>query len=297
VHTIADWLKTGASSDRIDREYIASLGNETASQREMNMLADRLGERPDKQPSSRPNTYIDPRFHLSVDLITRLNLWWSEATRIVLVEEASRLKISTATLDETCDMVVKSCNSSLILMAKQFDAEIESLYERLSYLALHDSLTGLVNRATLVDWLNRAIVRLNRQPGGLAVAFMDLDNFKDLNDAYGHACGDEVLVEMASRLAAQMRTEDVVSRFGGDEFVAIFGDLSDPLEEARGIAERLRSIASEPVKVNGEDLKVTVSIGIAVVEGPGSNADEVLARADSAMYSGKKTGRNNIVTI
>ena len=78
-------------------------------------------------------------------LITRLNLWWSEATRVVLAEEAARLKISAETLDEAQEMVVRSCNSSLVRMAKQFDAEFKTLYDRLSNLALHDSLTGLVN--------------------------------------------------------------------------------------------------------------------------------------------------------
>ena len=269
VHSIANWLKSGASADRLDREQIASLGSAAVKQREKPVLSARVSEQPDVESGSRPNPHRGAGFQLSVALITRLNLWWSEATRTVLAEEAARLKISTATLDEACDMVVKSCHSSLVRMAKQFDAEFESLYERLSNLALHDSLTGLVNRATLVDWLDRAIARLARHPGGLVVAFMDLDNFKDVNDAYGHACGDEVLVELASRLAAQMRPEDVVARFGGDEFVAIFGDLSDPLDAAQKMAERLHSIVTEPVRVNGEDFHMTISIGLAVVQGPG----------------------------
>lgn len=297
VHSIANWLKSGVSADRLDREQIASLGGAAVKQRELHMLSARVSEQPDFEPGSRPNPHVDPHFQLSVALITRLNLWWSEATRTVLAEEAARLKISRDTLDEACDMVMKSCRSSLVRMAKQFDAEFKSLYERMSYLALHDSLTGLVNRATLVDWLDRAIARLARHPGGLVVAFMDVDNFKDVNDAYGHACGDEVLVELASRLAAQMRPEDVVARFGGDEFVAIFGDLSDPLDAAQGMAERLHSLVTEPVRVNGEDLHMTLSIGIAVVQGPGCYTDEVLAQADTAMYSVKKTGGNKIVTV
>ncbi|MHB8189055.1 MAG: diguanylate cyclase domain-containing protein [Ferrimicrobium sp.] len=289
VHSIATWLKTGVSADRFDREQIASLGRAAVKQREIQMLSARVSEQSDVQ--------IDPSFQLSVALITRLNLWWSEATRTVLAEEAVRFEISAATLDEACDMVVRSCHSSLVRMAKEFDLEFKALYERLSYLALYDSLTGLINRATLIDWLDRAIARLARHPGGLVVAFLDLNNFKALNDAYGHACGDEVLVELASRLAAQMRPEDVVARFGGDEFVAIFGDVSDPLEAAQRMAERLQSIVTEPVRVNGEDLHVTVSIGVAVVEGPGCHTDEILAQADAAMYSVKRTGCNKIVTV
>ncbi len=297
VHSIANWLTSGASADHLDRERIASLGRAAVQQRQMQMVSTRVSGQPDVGPGSRPNPHRDANFQLSVALITRLNLWWSEATRTVLAEEATKLRISTATLDEACDMVVKSCHSSLVRMAKQFDAEFESLYERLSDLALHDSLTGLVNRATLVDMLDRAIARLARRPGGLVVAFMDLDNFKDVNDAYGHACGDGVLIELASRLASQMRPEDVVARFGGDEFVAVFADLSDPLDAAPGMAERLHSIVTDPVKVNGEDFHMTISIGIAVVEGPGCNTDDVLAQADAAMYSVKQKGSNKIVIV
>ena len=297
VQVIVNWLRSGVSANPLERERIASLGNAAAKQREVSRSSARVSELPDAELGPVPYPQGIALNHLSVAFLTRVNLWWSEATRTVLAEEAARLKISKATLDEACDMVVKSCHSSLVRMGKQYDAEFQSLYERLSHLALHDPLTGLVNRTMLVDWLDRAIARLARHPGGLAVAFMDLDNFKDVNDAYGHACGDKVLIELASRLAAQMRPEDVVARFGGDEFVAIFGDLSDPLDAAQMMAERLHSIVTEPVRVNGEDFHMTISIGIAVVRGPGCYSDEVLAQADAAMYSVKKTGRNNIVTM
>jgi diguanylate cyclase (GGDEF)-like protein len=295
VHSIVNWLRSGVSADPLDRERIASLGRVAVKQRETPMWSARVSELLDAELG--PSLQVDPRFHLSVALITRLNLWGSEATRTVLAEEAARLEISKATLDEACDMVMKSCRSSLVSMGKRYDAEFQSLYERLSHLALHDPLTGLVNRTMLVDWLDRALARLARNPGGLAVAFMDLNNFKAVNDAYGHACGDKVLIELASRLAAQMRPEDVVARFGGDEFVAIFVDLSDPLDAAQMMAERLHSIVTEPVRVNGEDFHMTISIGIAVVQGSGSHSDEVLALADAAMYSVKKTGRTKIVTV
>jgi len=297
VHSIANWLKSGVSANFVDREQIASLGKAAAKRRNVPMSSVRIREQPDAEPGPGPALQGDSPLQLSVALITRLNLWWSEATRTVLAEEGARLKISVATLDEACEMVVKSCHSSLVRMAKQFDAEFKSLYERLSNLALHDSLTGLANRATLVEWLDRAIARLARHPGGLVVAYLDVDNFKEVNDAYGHACGDEVLVELASRLVAQMRPEDVVARIGGDEFVAVFGDLSDPLDAAQRMAERLHHMVAEPVRVNGNDLHMTISVGIAVVQGPECHSDEVLAQADAAMYSVKKTGLNKIVTV
>ncbi|MHB2027916.1 MAG: diguanylate cyclase domain-containing protein [Acidimicrobiales bacterium] len=297
VHSIANWLKSGATANFSDRESIASVGRTAVDQREMHVLSARDGASNDGEPDPRLNSRVKSEFQLSVALLTRLNLWWSEATRTVLAEEAARLMISRATLDEACDMVMKSCRSSLVRMAKRYDEEIQSLHERLAHMALHDSLTGLVNRVMLTDWLDRAIARLARHPGGLVVAFMDLDNFKEVNDAYGHKCGDDVLVELASRLAAQMRPEDVVARFGGDEFVAVFADLSDPLDAAETIAERLRSIVAEPVRVNGEQVHMTISIGIAVVEGPDCLPDEALAQADAAMYSVKKTGRNKVVIV
>jgi diguanylate cyclase (GGDEF)-like protein len=297
VHSIANWLKSGVSANHLDRERIASLGKAAARRRRAPVMPARTNEELDADLGAGLLSQTESPLQLSVALITRLNLWWSEATRAVLAEEASRLKISAATLDESCEMVVKSCHSSLVRMAKQFDAEFKSLYERLSNLALHDSLTGLVNRATLIEWLDRVIARLARQPGGIVVAFMDLDNFKEVNDVYGHACGDDVLVELASRLLAQMRPSDMVARIGGDEFVAVFGDLSEPLDAAQKLAERLHSIVTEPVIVNGIDLHMTISIGIAVVLGPECHSDEVLAQADAAMYSVKRTGLNKIITV
>jgi len=297
VHSVVNWLKSGSSSNLADRQQIASLGKAAARRRKEPQLPARARDLPHAGRNRGPGNPGESRLQMSVALFTRLNLWWSDATCTVLAEEAARLEVSTTTLQEACDMVVRSCHSGLVNMAKQFDAEFKSLYERLANLALHDSLTGLVNRTALVDWLDRAIARLARRSGGLVVAFMDLDNFKDVNDAYGHACGDEVLVELASRLVAQMRPEDVVARFGGDEFVAIFSDLADPLDSAPKMAARLHSIVTEPVQVNGEDVFMTMSVGIAVVQGSDCHSDEVLAQADAAMYSVKKTGENKIVVV
>ncbi len=297
VQSVVNWLKSGSASNLDDREQIASAGKAAARRRKEPQLPTRARDRPKPELDFAAAEPGESRLQMSVALFTRLNLWWSDATCTVLAEEAARLGISKATLDAACAKVVRSCHSGLVRMAKQFDAEFKTLYERLSNLALHDSLTGLVNRTALVDWLDRAIARLARHSGGLVVAFMDLDNFKDVNDVYGHACGDEVLVELASRLVAQMRPEDVVARFGGDEFIAIFGDLADPLNSAPSMAERLHSVVTEPVQVNGENVFMTMSVGIAVVQGPDCHSDEVLAQADAAMYSVKKTGDSKIVIV
>jgi len=297
VRSIANWLKSGTTANYVERERIASLGKAAARRRKEPVLPPSADDGSDRPSTFGPSQLRDERLQLSVALITRLNLWWSDATCTVLAEEAARLEVSSTTLDDARDMVVRSCHSSLVRMAKQFDAEFQQIYDRLSNLALRDSLTGLVNRTTLVDWLDRALARLARHPGGLVVAFMDLDNFKEVNDQYGHAVGDEVLIELASRLASKMRPEDVVARFGGDEFVAIFGDLPNPLDAAPAMAERLRSVVANPVRVNGDDIYMTISIGVAVVDGPECHSDDVLAQADAAMYSVKKTGNNKIVMV
>ena len=118
-------------------------------------------------------------------------------------------------------------------MAKQYDLELQGLHARLLELATHDQLTGLANRAVFLARLDTAITRIGRHPGGLAVVFIDLDDFKAVNDAFGHSSGDELLTALAGRFGDEMRPEDTIARFGGDEFVALFEDLDDPVAEAR----------------------------------------------------------------
>ncbi|MBF6557915.1 MAG: bifunctional diguanylate cyclase/phosphodiesterase [Acidimicrobiales bacterium] len=182
-------------------------------------------------------------------------------------------------------------------MAKRYDAELQELHERLSHLALHDPLTGLANRSLLLAQLDKAIDRLARHPGGLALAFIDLDNFKSVNDVMGHAGGDELLMAMAARFASQVRPGDTMARFGGDEFVALFEDLTDPVKEAGALAERLHRAAGEPIEIAGEQVYMTASVGVAVVAGPDCRSGEVLARADTTMYAVKRAGRNRVAVV
>jgi len=234
---------------------------------------------------------------LSVTLLTKLNLWWSEQTQAVLTEEAQQLSISKDTLEEAKAIVVRSCNASLVRMAKQYDAELASLHQTLSQLALHDPLTGIANRKVFLDRLDRALVRLARHAGGLAVIFMDVDYFKDVNDAHGHAVGDAVLIEMARRMTDICRPEDLLARLSGDEFVVLVEDLARPLADVEALAERLRFAQMAPIVVDGMAIEVTVSIGIAVVDNPVCKPAEVMAVADSALYSVKRSGRNGTATV
>jgi len=295
VTAIADWLELGVAASDPARERIASLGNAAAIDQE-SAIAELSSNRPGATPVVEDDG-DSPTGVLSVALVTKLNLWWKDATSLVLAEEAGRLGLSDGTLLEATQMVDRSCNSSMVRMAKQYDLELQDLHARLLHLASHDQLTGLANRAVFLARLETAITRLARHPGGLAVVFIDLDDFKAVNDAFGHASGDELLVALGERFAYLMRPEDTVARFGGDEFVALFEDLTDPANEATAVAERLHEAVAEPIVIGGEPLYVTASIGVAVVTGVDCRSEEVLAQADMTMYGVKRTGRNRVAVV
>ncbi len=298
VTAIVDWLQTGASASDPARSRIASVGSAAAIDQE-SAIVGRSGDR--SQTAGAYDTADDgdaePASVLSVALVMKLNLWWKDATCLILMEEATRLGISEATLVMATDMVSASCNSSMVRMAKQYDAELQDLHARLLHLANHDQLTGLANRAVFLARLETAISRIARHPGGLAVVFIDLDNFKAVNDAYGHGLGDELLTVIAERCTDQMRPEDTLARFGGDEFVALFQDLTDPSVEAHALAERIHRAIAEPIELGGGSVYMTASIGVAVVTGQDCRSDEVLAHADMTMYGVKRAGRNRVAVV
>jgi len=159
-------------------------------------------------------------------------------------------------------------------------------------LAVPDSLTSLPGRDEAMARLRAA--ELAGDEAVIAVLYIDVDQFKRVNDRVGHGGGDAVLLAVADRLRAAVRPGDVVSRFGGDEFVVVAGGVTDA-PAAAVIAERIRSGVSEPVRVDGRRLSVTVSVGVAV--GPGSSARSLLEQADSALYRAKEAGRNRVETF
>ena len=160
----------------------------------------------------------------------------------------------------------------------------------LTYLALHDNLTKLPNRMLLEDRLEHAIGRTGRGGHRFAVLFIDLDGFKAVNDVYGHPVGDSVLLQVAERLAGNIRSGDTLARLGGDEFV-VLADIDDAADAAT-LAEKLLLQASRPVDVEHGEIHITASIGIAISGADGGSARELLANADAAMYSAKEQGRN-----
>ncbi len=158
-------------------------------------------------------------------------------------------------------------------------------HERLRHLAGHDALTGVANRVEFRDRLAHALAIGEED---LAVAFCDLDDFKPINDNYGHRVGDGVLVEVAARLRACLRTGDELARLGGDEFTVLMRNVPDEAA-ARHVAERLLAAARDPFTVGTDEATIGISVGIALSE-PGITADVLLERADQALYAVKRAG-------
>jgi diguanylate cyclase (GGDEF)-like protein/PAS domain S-box-containing protein len=159
--------------------------------------------------------------------------------------------------------------------------------ERLSALALQDPLTGLANRLLLADRLGQAVSRTSRSFRTLAVLLCDLDGFKPVNDGHGHAAGDAVLREVAIRIRAAVRPADTVARIGGDEFVVLCEDLED-LHSPAVIVRRIQEAMREPFLVGSTRMRIGISVGMTVGEGPGLDPDELLAAADADMYAQKR---------
>jgi diguanylate cyclase (GGDEF)-like protein/PAS domain S-box-containing protein len=162
------------------------------------------------------------------------------------------------------------------------------MYERVQHQALHDPLTGLANRTLCHDRLAQALARSRRSGKPVAVFFVDLDRFKAVNDRYGHAAGDAVLIEVAHRLADVVRPSDTVGRFGGDEFLVICDDLDE--QQAAGLRDRLAAIARTPVETGGAVHRLSASIGFTHGDASTRDPDALIRAADEAAYRVKQSG-------
>ena len=163
--------------------------------------------------------------------------------------------------------------------------------EQVHRLAHYDSLTGLPNRAMLDRRLRQAITHARTSNQSLAMLFMDLDHFKTINDSLGHSLGDQLLVQVAKRLGAGLRSDDSVSRLGGDEFLILLSDVKSE-GAARG-AHRILGLFAEPFDLEGHELRVTPSIGISMFPNDAIDAETLIRNADAAMYAAKEKGRAN----
>jgi len=197
----------------------------------------------------------------------------------IATEVAERIVIESELADTKTDLAKAHDD-----LSKSRDNE-----EEMRQVSLRDTLTGLANRVLLEEHLAHGLIQAKRRGWGLAVLFIDIDEFKSVNDSYGHDAGDKVLVMVADRLRASVRGEDLVSRWGGDEFVCLLLDVKHEADGAR-IAEKMVSRISEAHDCKGTVLTIRASIGVAMCPGDGKTADVLLKNADRAMYKAKDTG-------
>ena len=178
-----------------------------------------------------------------------------------------------------------------VLASTRDITELKLAEQALAHQAMHDHLTGLANRHLLMTKIEQAIERLNRAPRQHVLFFVDVDNFKSINDTYGHDRGDRVLVELAERLTTLARRDDTVARLGGDEFVILCEGVSS-MPHIRDIGARFVAALAEPYRDGATVISVSASVGAAMTDDPLSSPSDLLSRADGAMYLAKTNGRN-----
>jgi diguanylate cyclase (GGDEF)-like protein/PAS domain S-box-containing protein len=181
-----------------------------------------------------------------------------------------------------------------VVMIVRDITERKEAEQRIFHLALHDPLTGLPNRSLIGDRLNQAIAEAQRDQNAVHVAFIDLDGFKLVNDGLGHNAGDLLLKEVAARMVGCVRRHDTVGRFGGDEFVLVLPQQKDDMSPTASLLERVREAVIAAVILDGQEVHVSCSIGVAVYPRDGGDPDTLLMNADAAMYRAKETGKNNV---
>jgi diguanylate cyclase (GGDEF)-like protein len=221
--------------------------------------------------------------------MTRSYLRWRDAVVRILAEEAALLGVGSSVLSEAVEGIRRGCDSNLMAMVRIYDAarvemqsELDAQHARMARMALHDPLTGLANRALLLDQLNASLAVSGRDVTQVAVLFLDLDGFKAVNDTFGHDRGDQVLIEVAERLTSIVRPGDTVARMGGDEFVVIWVCPAGAGVQLEGLVRRVRGALSDP-PITAEGVAVSVSVG-AVLARSGMSAEAVLRAADTSMY-------------
>jgi diguanylate cyclase (GGDEF)-like protein len=228
--------------------------------------------------------------------VTKRCLRWFDAASDVARDAATELAFAPEVLTQAIAMLQRSLNVTLVRMCESFEAERKRSDDELTFLATHDVLTGLPNRKLILDRTEQLLARSRRHGTPLAAVFIDLDNFKLINDTLGHRAGDELLCAVTTRLQSAVRETDTLGRLGGDEFVVI----ADELSLATGpelVAERLLEALSEPFTLTGRAARLKVAASVGVAAGARSSAEELLRDADIAMYRAKCNGKNRYVAF
>lgn len=224
-------------------------------------------------------------------------LWADSLARVVDSGEPVEFDWETDDSRHIHSRAVAEYNSdgfvSYVLVVSHDVTEERDRYEELTRRALYDPLTGLANRATALAYIDRALGRRDRTSTSEAVIFIDLDQFKAVNDSLGHAVGDELLLTVAKRLSSVLRPHDVVSRIGGDEFI-VFLEQMDGIEPVLLVVDRLRNAISEPLTIAERELRIRASLGLAFAAERNESAENLLSKADAAMYKAKEAGRDRV---
>jgi diguanylate cyclase (GGDEF)-like protein len=235
----------------------------------------------------------------SLHEVIRRSLWWRNVMADVLRDSAAQLGVGAEVLTEALNMVQLSLEFSLLRMCECFDSERHRIdeeltrrEEELAFLATHDPLTGLPNRTLILDRVEQMLARAARYNTPVAALFIDVDNFKGINDTLGHGIGDELLCAVAARLEGVVRHVDALGRLGGDEFVVIAEDLTMSAGPEL-VAERMLEALSHPFNLgeNGQT-RVTVTASVGIAMGKRTSAEDLLRDADIAMYRAKWDGKN-----
>ncbi len=235
--------------------------------------------------------------------VTKRCLRWRDAAEEVVLEEGGELELVSAVIAEALEMLQRSLDVTLVRMCQSFEDERQRAHEELSrrqeelaFLATHDPLTGLPNRTLILDRVEQMLVRSRRSQAPVAALFIDLDNFKSINDTLGHGVGDELLCAVCARLQVVVRDVDALGRLGGDEFVIVAEGMSlDAGPEL--IAERLLDALKQPFELKGAEKHLTVTASVGIATGDRGSAEELLRDADIAMYRAKWSGKNRYVVF
>ena len=209
-------------------------------------------------------------------------------------ELSGRRKDGKVHLKWTSVAVVRDADDDIVNYITSYTdiSERKVTEQRVTHMAHHDALTGLNNRLSLEDLLEQALAQASREGGIVAVLFIDMDRFKQINDTLGHDVGDLLLIEVARRLRATVRESDIVARIGGDEFVVVLTALHDPIMAA-GVAAKIVEALGRPYRLGSHEAHSSPSVGVSLFPDDGQEAEALLKCADTAMYHAKERGRNN----
>ncbi|HUX91026.1 MAG TPA: diguanylate cyclase [Gallionellaceae bacterium] len=190
------------------------------------------------------------------------------------------------------DLIEANTRIHNMLEVRLLYKQLEQYSHKMESLALHDSLTGLPNRRLLLDRLSLAIAHAHRNKRAMAVMYLDLDGFKQINDTLGHDAGDKLLNMVAARLTAAVRQEDTVARLGGDEFVIALWELIHADGLAKLVSKVIQAV-SQPYVIDGHTVNITTSVGVSIYPTHGEDGDTLMKNADLALYEAKRTGKND----